>query len=84
MRRTSRLVLLLGIFLAAMTFVVVLFLGGGGGGGTTGNVPVPTAAQQLPTLEALADIPLGTVVTTDMLTPTPQRISAWHSPSASR
>ena len=26
MRRTSRLVLLLGIFLAALTFVVVLFL----------------------------------------------------------
>ncbi len=67
MRRTSRLVLLLGVFLAAMTFVVVLFLGGGGGGGTS-NVPVATAPVQLPTLEALTDIPLGTVVTTDMLT----------------
>jgi pilus assembly protein CpaB len=66
-RRTSRLVLLLGIFLAAMTFVVVLFLGGGGGGGTS-NVPVASAVTQLPTLEALTDIPLGTVVTTDMLT----------------
>lgn len=67
MRRTSRLVLLLGIFLAAMTFVVVLFLGGGTGPGQ-GNVPTATAVTQLPTLEAAADIPLGTVVTTDMLT----------------
>jgi Flp pilus assembly protein CpaB len=66
-RRTSRLVLLLGIFLAALTFVVVLFLGntGGGGGPTT---PQSTAVTQLPTVVAVVDIPLGTVVTQDMLT----------------
>jgi Flp pilus assembly protein CpaB len=66
-RRTSRLVLLLGIFLAALTFVVVLFLGQSnqGGGPTT---PQATAVTQQPTVVAAADIPLGTVVTQDMLT----------------
>jgi pilus assembly protein CpaB len=66
-RRTSRLVLLLGIFLAAMTFVVVLFLGGGNNQ-TPGQGAVATTPPNLPTLVAAADIPLGTVVTTDMLT----------------
>ena len=67
MRRTSRLVLLLGIFLAALTFVVVLFLRPGPGGptpGATASAP-PT---QLPTVVAAADIPLGTIVTQEMLT----------------
>jgi Flp pilus assembly protein CpaB len=66
-RRTSRLVLLLGIFLAALTFVVVLFLGNPGGGP---NPPAgPTAPPtQLPTVVAAVDIPLGTVVTEDMVT----------------
>ena len=65
MRRTSRLVLLLGIFLAALTFVVVLFLGQG----TTPQPVGPSAPPtQLPTVVALQDIPLGTVVTQEMLT----------------
>jgi Flp pilus assembly protein CpaB len=66
-RRTSRLVLLLGIFLAALTFVVVLFLGQGNqpSTGQTGPSAPPT---QLPTVVAAVDIPLGTVVTQDMLT----------------
>ena len=66
MRRTSRLVLLLGVFLAALVFVVIL-LGskpGGGGGGVTAS---PTAAAELPTVVAAVDIPLGTIVTVDML-----------------
>ena len=68
MRRTSRLVLLLGIFLAALTFVVVLFIGQGGGTNqpqTGGPTAPPT---QLPVVVALSDIPLGTVVTADLLT----------------
>ena len=66
MRRTSRLVLLLGVFLAALTFVVVLFLGNGG----TNPPPaaVPTAPTQLPVVVAALDIPLGSVVTQEMLT----------------
>ena len=64
MRRTSRLVLLLGVFLAAMVFVVVLFVRPGG---ETQNPTGPTAPPtQLATVIAVADIPLGTVVTLDM------------------
>ncbi len=66
MRRTSRLVLLLGIFLAALTFVVVLFLGRPGGGTLTPTPSAPPA--QLPTVVAAVDIPLGTVVTAEMVT----------------
>lgn len=64
MRRTSRLVLLLGIFLAALTFVVVLMLGNNPS--TPGPDAQPTAAAQLPTVIAIVDIPLGTVVTAEM------------------
>lgn len=65
MRRTSRLVLLLGVFLAALVFVVIL-LGSKPGGQT--NTPVASAPSQLPTVVAVSDIPLGTIVTQDMLT----------------
>ena len=67
MRRTSRLVLLLGIFLAALTFVVVLFLSQPGTPpqGQAGPSAPPT---QLPVVVAVSDIPLGTVVTADLLT----------------
>jgi pilus assembly protein CpaB len=64
-RRTSRLVLLLGVFLAALVFVVIL-LGSRPGGQTA--TPVASAPSQLPTVVAVSDIPLGTVVTQDMLT----------------
>jgi Flp pilus assembly protein CpaB len=66
-RRTSRLVLLLGIFLAALTFVVVLLMSSGGGPlgpGATQSAP----PAQLPTVVANAEIPLGTVVTAEMVT----------------
>jgi pilus assembly protein CpaB len=64
-RRTSRLVLLLGIFLAALVFIVVLLVNPGGGGGP-GPQAQPTAAVELPTVVAVVDIPLGTVVTAEM------------------
>ena len=64
MRRTSRLVLLLGIFLAALTFVVVLFLGQV----TNPNQPGPQASAPTTAtvLKAAVDIPLGTVITQDV------------------
>ena len=68
MRRTSRLVLLLGIFLAALTFIVVLLIGNGGRTPTTGPGASPTQAVILPTVVAAVDIPLGTVVTAEMVT----------------
>jgi len=65
-RRTSRLVLLLGIFLAALTFVVVLFIQRpSGGGGALASASAPP--EELPTVVAALDIPLGTVVTQDMV-----------------
>jgi len=66
LRRTSRLVLLAGVFLAALTFVVILFLQGGDGGQVTAT-PTPPPAN-LPTVVASVDIPLGTVITADMVT----------------
>jgi len=67
-RRTSRLVLLLGIFLAALTFVVVLFLQNPGGGANPPGAAQSQAPTQLPVVVAAVDIPLGTVVTQDQLT----------------
>jgi pilus assembly protein CpaB len=64
-RRTSRLVLLLGVFLAALVFVVIL-LGSRPGG--TPTTPVASAPTQLPTVVTIVDIPLGTIVTQEMLT----------------
>jgi Flp pilus assembly protein CpaB len=66
-RRTSRLVLLLGIFLAALTFVVVLFLNPSNQGGTPNGQPQATAATTALVVTAAADIPLGTVVTQDLV-----------------
>ncbi|HJP87648.1 MAG TPA: Flp pilus assembly protein CpaB [Candidatus Limnocylindrales bacterium] len=64
MRRTSRLVLLLGVFLAALVFVVVLL----GGKPTTGPDSGVAATPPPPVivLTAASDIPLGTIVTAEM------------------
>lgn len=64
MRRTSRLILLLGIFLAALTFVVIIVLFNGNPGGTPGATLPPTSR---PVVVAAIDIPLGTEVKADML-----------------
>jgi pilus assembly protein CpaB len=66
-RRTSRLVLLLGIFLAALTFVVVLLLNPGSGGGPGAQPSASAPPVNLPTVVAAVDIPLGTVVTAAMV-----------------
>jgi Flp pilus assembly protein CpaB len=58
-------VLLLGVFLAALTFVVVLMIGRGPGGGPTPSASAPPAI--LPTVIAAVDIPLGTIVTLEMV-----------------
>lgn len=64
MRRTSRLILLLGIFLAALTFVVIIVLFNNGG--TTGG-PTASQATERQVVVAAVDIPLGTLVTGDMV-----------------
>jgi Flp pilus assembly protein CpaB len=64
LKRSNRLVLLIGVFLAIVAFVGILLLaqGDGGGGGT------PEVPTELPTVVATADIPLGTKITADQVT----------------
>lgn len=80
MKRSNRLVLLVGVFLAVVAFVgIALVLNGGS------TPPPPPEAQVLPTVIALQDIPLGTTVTAAMLTTqdlkvTERRTDAIQSP----
>ena len=62
MKRSNRLVLLVGVFLAIIAFVGVLLLSKGGS--DQGQTP-PT---ELPTVVAATDIPLGTRITADQVT----------------
>jgi pilus assembly protein CpaB len=63
LKRSNRLVLLIGVFLAIVAFVgIALILNGGGGGSAQ-----PTIATTLSTVVATRDIPLGVVIKADML-----------------
>jgi pilus assembly protein CpaB len=73
LRRTSRLVLLAGVFLAALTFIVIILLLPGGTNPTT---PQSSAATTRQVVVAAQDIPLGTVVTAPMVTTTTVSITA--------
>jgi len=61
-RRSSRLILLLGIFLAVGAFVLILFLNGGRGPAAS---PTPAIAH---IVTAVVDIPQGTTITQSMIT----------------
>jgi pilus assembly protein CpaB len=65
LKRSNRLVLLVGVFLAVVAFVAIALLLSNGGGTNTNTPAVPTV---LPTVIAVKDIPLGAAVTEDMLT----------------
>jgi Flp pilus assembly protein CpaB len=67
LKRSNRLILLIGVFLAVVAFVLVVILlnGFGPGGPSTQPTPPPT---KLATVIAAQDIPLGTRVTDAMLT----------------
>lgn len=65
MKRSNRLILLIGILLAAIAFVAVIYLlsnGGGGGGGTSGVDVTKTTI-----VVASSDVPIGTTLTADMV-----------------
>ena len=64
MKRSNRLILLIGVFLAIVAFVGVIVLSQGGPGPNGGQTEVPTTA---PTVVAAADIPLGTVIRADQV-----------------
>ena len=69
MKWSNRLVLLIGILLAVVAFggVIVLF--------NSRPAPTSTAPTELPTVYAKVNIPLGTVITTDMVEARNQAIS---------
>jgi len=62
LKRSNRLVLLIGVFLAIVAFVGILMLMNG-----TGGTQEPQAPTELPTVVARADIPLGTPITADQV-----------------
>lgn len=70
MRRTSRLLVLFGIGLAVLTFVLIISLLPGGGGGPSGPLAgaTPTPPVNVSVVKATVDIPLGTLVSSEMLT----------------
>lgn len=64
MKRSNRLVLLVGVFLAVIAFVGIALLLSG----NNPTNPTTTVPTVLPAVIAAKDIPLGAVVTEDMLT----------------
>jgi Flp pilus assembly protein CpaB len=65
LKRSNRLILLVGVVLAAVAFVAIVFLFSSSPSDGTGSNKPPT---ELPTVVASVDIPLGTQVRTDMVT----------------
>ena len=63
MKRSNRLVLLVGVFLAIVAFVGILLISQGDGRRTVRPLP-PT---ELPTVIATQDIPLGTAIRADQV-----------------
>ncbi|MBA2718550.1 MAG: Flp pilus assembly protein CpaB [Chloroflexi bacterium] len=70
MKRSNRLVLLVGVFLAVIAFVGIALLLGGGSKTPTG----PAVVTELPTVIATRDVPLGVTITADMLKVEPRKI----------
>lgn len=66
MKRSNRLVLLIGIFLALVAFVLIVLLFNNGGGGQGSNAPsaAPTTTK---VVVASADIDLGATITADQV-----------------
>ena len=68
MKRSNRLILLIGVFLAALAFVIVIVVLQGGGTGTPGPGSTAAPPTKVAVVVAARDIPLGVAVTSDMLT----------------
>jgi pilus assembly protein CpaB len=65
LKRSNRLVLLIGVFLAIVAFIGIVLIFQGGG--RTGTPSTPVAPTELPTVFATRDIPLGTEISADMV-----------------
>ncbi|HEX7431087.1 MAG TPA: SAF domain-containing protein, partial [Candidatus Limnocylindrales bacterium] len=70
MKRSNRILILVGILLAVVAFVGVIALSnkGGGGGGGSSATPTPTLEATTPVVIAAKDIALGQTITNDMVT----------------
>ena len=68
MKRSNRLILLIGVFLAALAFVFVVILLSGDGTGPTSPGATEAPPAELDTVVAARDIPLGVTVTAAMVT----------------
>jgi pilus assembly protein CpaB len=64
LKRSNRLILLIGVVLAVVAFVAIIVLFNNSSGTATGPAAPPT---ELDTVQATVDIPLGTQVRSDML-----------------
>ncbi len=64
MKRSNRLILLIGFFLAIVAFVAIILLLGGGGGGGGGQGPEATKTT---IVVASTDIPIGTTLTENLV-----------------
>lgn len=80
MRRTSRLLVLFGIGLAVLTFVLIVSLLPGGTVTPPGG-PTPSPLVNVTVVKAAQDIPLGTVVTADMVSTSTVPVSSAASDS---
>ena len=77
MKRSNRLLILFGVFLAVLSMVgVIVVAGGSSGGGTTKGSPTPTPEPQVAVVVAKVDIALGDKITVDMVTTLSMPMSA--------
>lgn len=67
MKRSNRLILLIGIFLAIVAFIGIVLIFQNNNNSNTGGTGNTAAPTQLPTVYAKVDIPFGTAVTADMV-----------------
>ena len=68
MKRSNRLLILVGVFLAVLSMMgVIIVAGGGGSGGQPKASPTPTPEPQVLVVVAKVDINLGDKITADML-----------------
>jgi Flp pilus assembly protein CpaB len=67
LKRSNRLILLIGVFLAIVAFIGIVLIAQGGGKGSS------QTASETPTVFAARPITLGTEITDDMLTVTPTK-----------
>ena len=75
MKRSNRLLILLGLLIAVTAAVATVTLGGGGGGGTPGVAPTPTPGPQVQVVVASTKITAGTIIDKTMVNTTTKFLS---------